>query len=645
MLKVSANKEHKINQNSMNDKLLQIIIRLKDEASKNMKALGGVVDEVGNKAKTTASRGFGALNSALAETARFVGGALIGATIATSAAVGGIGVAAIKSASDMQTMAVALETSFAGNVEQAKEAQAQITKFAAKTPYELQEVMTGFIKLKNMGLDPSERAMTAYGNTASAMGKSLNDMVEAVADAATGEFERLKEFGIRASKEGDKVKFTFKGVTSTVGMNSEEIQKYLIGLGETNFAGGMEKQSQTLAGKFSTLKDTVSLALGNLATDVGAVDALGGAMDKASVAVQYLADAASLFVTGDFKGGMFGGALEEDDPIIDTILDLRDAAVALGSWIQQNIPIIIQQLQPFADAFVQRFTMLFEYFTTQLWPILQPILFQLGDLFINHIMPLIVQASLAINDAIQFAMPYITQLIQYAADIIRPIIERLANEVFPLLLPAIQAVLGAFKTILPFIIPILQFFMDRIGTAINFAIDMFNSIVKVVTGVFQILQGVFSGDGEKVKEGFLNIFRGIADAVGGIFKRILNTIIDTINSGIRQVNTLRDRMGDFDIPGVGKLRDKVPSLPEIPKLAVGTNYVPRDMLAYIHKGEAVVPAKYNPAAGGTGGGNIYVTFNVNSGDGGGEEFAEKAWRKIKELAAAENRYAGIGLTI
>jgi hypothetical protein len=39
------------------------------------------------------------------------------------------------------------------------------------------------------------------------------------------------------------------------------------------------------------------------------------------------------------------------------------------------------------------------------------------------------------------------------------------------------------------------------------------------------------------------------------------------------------------------------NLPTIPALATGTNFVPRDMLAYLHEGEAVVPKEFNPAAG------------------------------------------------
>lgn len=51
----------------------------------------------------------------------------------------------------------------------------------------------------------------------------------------------------------------------------------------------------------------------------------------------------------------------------------------------------------------------------------------------------------------------------------------------------------------------------------------------------------------------------------------------------------------------------------IPKFDVGTNYVPRDMLAYIHEGEAVVPKAYNPAAGGGGaGGNAELVAEVRA---------------------------------
>ena len=87
------------------------------------------------------------------------------------------------------------------------------------------------------------------------MGKDLMQFIEAVADASTSEFERLKEFGIKAKQEGDKVSFTFQGVTKTIGNNAKEIEEYLIKIGENEFAGAMAKRVDTLDGAIAGLKD------------------------------------------------------------------------------------------------------------------------------------------------------------------------------------------------------------------------------------------------------------------------------------------------------------------------------------------------------------------------------------------------------
>lgn len=142
-----------------------------------------------------------------------------------------------------------------GSIEKSKVAFAVIQDFAAKTPYDLAQVSEGFIKLVNFGLNPSERALKSYGNASSALGKDLNQMIEAVADAATGEFERLKEFGIKSKVEGDNVSFTFRGITETVGKNAKEIEEYLIKLGEVNFGDAMANRMATLDGAMSNLGD------------------------------------------------------------------------------------------------------------------------------------------------------------------------------------------------------------------------------------------------------------------------------------------------------------------------------------------------------------------------------------------------------
>ena len=145
-----------------------------------------------------------------------------------------------------------------GSAEKAAVAFRFIQDFAATTPFQLEEVTDAFIKLKALGLIPSEEALTSYGNTATAMGKSLNQMIEAVADAATGEFERLKEFGIKARTQGDQVTFTFQGISTTVGKNAQEIEGYLRSIGDVQFAGAMKEQAGTLNVALSNMGDAFS---------------------------------------------------------------------------------------------------------------------------------------------------------------------------------------------------------------------------------------------------------------------------------------------------------------------------------------------------------------------------------------------------
>lgn len=143
-----------------------------------------------------------------------------------------------------------------GSAQGAQQAFALIEKFAIDTPYQLNEIVEAFIRLKALGLDPSEAALTSYGNTASAFGKNIKDFVDAVAAATVGEFERLKTFGIKDRAENEKVSFTFQGVTTTVQKNAAEIEKYLRSLGDINFAGAMSEQMKTMNGVLSNIEDS-----------------------------------------------------------------------------------------------------------------------------------------------------------------------------------------------------------------------------------------------------------------------------------------------------------------------------------------------------------------------------------------------------
>lgn len=151
----------------------------------------------------------------------------------------------------------AVLTNTLGSKSQAQAALAQIKEFAASTPFGVAELTSSFVKLANQGFKPTAKEMTKLGDIAASQGKSFDQLTEGLIDAQTGEFERLKEFGIRASKEGDNVKFTFKGVETQTKFTNDAIRDYVLSLGDAvGVSGSMAAISQTVGGQISNLDDS-----------------------------------------------------------------------------------------------------------------------------------------------------------------------------------------------------------------------------------------------------------------------------------------------------------------------------------------------------------------------------------------------------
>lgn len=239
------------------------------------------------------------------ETAMTAGMKRIGGAIAAAfsvQAIIGFSRAVIEVRSEFEKFEAVL-TNTLGSSGAAKLALLDIKEMAARTPFSVAELSGAFVKLTNYGLQPSMEAMRQYGDLASSVGKGFDQLAEAVADATTGEFERLKEFGIKASKQGDKVTFTFKEQATTVDFTTKAIENYVKGLGNLEgVSGSMAAISETLGGKVSNLGDKWD----SLLNTIGNTDAWGDAIDAMGDATSFLEDFIKVSKDLDEKSGAYG---------------------------------------------------------------------------------------------------------------------------------------------------------------------------------------------------------------------------------------------------------------------------------------------------------------------------------------------------
>lgn len=211
-----------------------------------------------NKTLALAKSGLGQVSSGAGKTFRGLALATGVATVAVGASTLAAG-QLIGTASQFEKFQTILETT-EGSSAKAKDAMAWVTNFAAKTPYELEGVMDSFVKLRAYGLDPTNGLLRDLGDASAAMGKPLEQAVEAIADAVTGENERLKEFGIRAAVKGNEIAYSYtvngqKKIAKALASDPGGIQKVLQKIMSDRFSGAMDKLSRTWGGMISNLGD------------------------------------------------------------------------------------------------------------------------------------------------------------------------------------------------------------------------------------------------------------------------------------------------------------------------------------------------------------------------------------------------------
>ena len=156
----------------------------------------------------------------------------------------------------------------------AKKKLAWGSRLANRTPFETEEVISGMTKLQSYGIEgdrvlktTNRTYMEMIGDMASAMGKPLEQAIEAIADSRTGELERLKEFGITKNMIGDFGKqkgygdlFNNKGQIKDIKL----FNKALFEMMNSKFGGAMEKQAKTFKGAISTIKGVAKSGLAAL---------------------------------------------------------------------------------------------------------------------------------------------------------------------------------------------------------------------------------------------------------------------------------------------------------------------------------------------------------------------------------------------
>lgn len=183
----------------------------------------------------------------------------IAAIIGGIAAVKKFGSESLDAAAQVETYMVTLKNLLGGELDAMKRMN-DYSRIAAKTPFELSEVVEAGNKLQTLGRY-SEETLTMLGDLAAASGKPFEQVMNAYANLATGQKgEAARMFRDLSIAENDWIAATGKGVTKNGELlaTTQEMEKALSTImKQKGFTGLMAQQAETTKGKISNLNDAM----------------------------------------------------------------------------------------------------------------------------------------------------------------------------------------------------------------------------------------------------------------------------------------------------------------------------------------------------------------------------------------------------
>lgn len=293
--------------------------------------------------------------------------------IATTLAAGFTLKTAIEGAGNIEQYRNTLETVLKDS-DMARKKLAWASRFANKTPFETEEVVGGMTKLQSYGIEGDRILKTTnrtylemIGDMASGMGKSFDQAIEAVADARTGELERLKEFGITKNMIAEFGKSKGLEIFNNKGQiqDLELFNKTLFEMMDSRFGGAMEKQAKTFRGGLSTISGAAKSALSTLA----GVNEFGDIVENSpfqilrdKVIIPFANTLIKLQENGTFTGwaenlsNIFGEIINVGGKVIDFITRWKEVLIPLASaiagiFVINKIIVLIGALKTALDAF------------------------------------------------------------------------------------------------------------------------------------------------------------------------------------------------------------------------------------------------------------------------------------------------------